>query len=113
MKRPSIKGMGTKLFDPGSEKAVITSQLQNGIPSQHHDIVESRRIEEKYPKATFYLPHSMLERLDRLWIARRSKDRRIKKSDLVREALENYLAEQNRRRQKVSDSDRIDYGDTP
>ena len=113
MKRPSIKGMGTKLFDPDSGNASTPSQVQNGMPSQHHDVAESRRIEEKYPKATFYLPHSMLERLDRLWIARRSKDRRIKKSDLVREALENYLAEHNRRRPKVSDSDRIDYGDTP
>jgi hypothetical protein len=103
--------MGAKLFDAGSEIAIVPSEGQNGIPSRHHTIIESRRLEDKYPKATFYLPIHMLERLDKLWIARRNKDRRIKKSDLVREALENYLAEHDRRRPKVGDSERINYDD--
>src|SRR5258708_35392409 len=113
MKRPSLKGMGAKLFDSDaeSENAVIPAQVQNGIPSRHHTIIEPRRVEDKYPKATFYLPLHMLERLDKLWITRRNKDRRIKKSDLVREALENYLAEHDRRRSKVSATDRLNYDD--
>ena len=111
MKRPSLKGMGAKLFDSDSQSTTAPAEVQNDMPARHHTIVESRSLEDKYPKATFYLPLNMLERLDKLWIARRSKDRRIKKSDLVREALENYLAEHNRRRSKVSDSGNINFED--
>jgi hypothetical protein len=45
----------------------------------------------------------MLERLDKVWITRRNRNRRIKKSDIVREALDIYLAEQERRRPKAVD----------
>lgn len=97
MKRPSIKGMGVKLFETD---AATTSQLHDGMPSRQHDGETSQ--DPKYPKATFYLPATMLERLDKAWIARRNRDRRVKKSDLVREALDMYLAEQEQRRHKTA-----------
>lgn len=106
MKRPTVKGLGTKLFDPGSDSAVTTSRGQDGIPSQQRDGIESR--EDKYPKATFYLPNALLERLDKLWISRRNRDRRVKKSDLVREALELYITEQTRRKPKVTEEEGVD-----
>jgi hypothetical protein len=97
--------MGTKLFDPGSDTAVTTSRGQNGMTLQQRDGIESQQ-QEKYPKATFYLPNALLERLDKLWISRRNRDRRVKKSDLVREALETYITEQTKRKPRVSEDER-------
>lgn len=91
MKRPSIKGLGAKLFE--TDAASTSSQQHNGTTARQQET-------PKYPKATFYLPASMLERLDKAWIARRNRDRRVKKSDLVREALDTYLAEHEQRRTK-------------
>ena len=93
MKRPTLKGMGAKLFETAQGGNSLPSHQQNGDESQN----------PKYPKATFYLPLEMLERLDKAWIARRNRDRRVKKSDLVREALESYLTEQEQRRYRATE----------
>jgi hypothetical protein len=100
MKRPTLKGMGAKLFESGQD-AGIPSQRHDGTMSHQQNGEDSQN--PKYPKATFYLPTDMLERLDKAWIARRNRDRRVKKSDLVREALETYLADQERRRYRTAD----------
>jgi metal-responsive CopG/Arc/MetJ family transcriptional regulator len=71
-----------------------------GMPPRQHAGAVPR--DPEYPKATFYLPTVMLERLDKAWISRRNRDRRVKKSDLVREALDMYLAEQEQRRSKAA-----------
>jgi hypothetical protein len=101
MRRPTIKGMGAKLFETEPGNASTTSRPHDGTLS-HQQNGEGPQ-NPKYPKATFYLPVEMLERLDKVWIARRNRDRRIKKSDLVREALDIYLAEQERRRPKIAE----------
>jgi hypothetical protein len=101
MRRPTIKGMGAKLFESDSENASTTLRPHDGMMAHQQNGEEPRN--PKYPKATFYLPVEMLERLDKVWIARRNRDRRIKKSDLVREALDIYLAEQERRRPKAAE----------
>ena len=41
--------------------------------------------------ATFYLPPTLVDKLDRAWLTRRLKDRKAQKSHLVAEALEAYL----------------------
>ena len=101
MKRPTLKGMGAKLFETGQEGDVTPSRPHDVMPSHQRDSETSQ--DPKYPKATFYLPVAMLERLDKAWIARRNRDRRVKKSDLVREALETYLTEQERRRYRTAE----------
>ena len=101
MKRPTIKGMGAKLFETEPGNTITTSQHHDGVMARQQNGEGLQN--PKYPKATFYLPVEMLERLDKVWIARRNRDRRIKKSDLVREALDIYLAEQERRRPKVAE----------
>jgi hypothetical protein len=101
MRRPTIKGMGAKLFESDPANASTTSRPHDGMQTRQQNGEESQN--PKYPKATFYLPVEMLERLDKVWIARRNRDRRIKKSDLVREALDIYLAEQERRRPKAAE----------
>ena len=93
--------MGAKLFETGQEGGETSGRPHNGMPSRQHDSETSQ--DPKYPKATFYLPATMLERLDKAWLARRNRDRRVKKSDLVREALETYLSDQERRRYKAAD----------
>ena len=101
MRRPTIKGMGAKLFETDPGNASTTSRPHDGMQARQQNGEESQN--PKYPKATFYLPVEMLERLDKVWISRRNRDRRIKKSDIVREALDIYLAEQERRRPKAVD----------
>src|SRR5262249_36748461 len=103
MRRPTIKGMGVKLFETDPGNASTTSRPHDGMQARQQNGEESQNAASRYPKATFYLPVDMLERLDKVWIARRNRDRRIKKSDLVREALDIYLAEQERRRSKVAE----------
>jgi len=101
MRRPTIKGMGAKLFETDPENASVPARPHNGMLARQQNGEGPQN--PRYPKATFYLPVEMLERLDKVWIARRNRDRRVKKSDLVREALDIYLAEQERRRPKVAD----------
>ena len=103
MRRPTLKGMGAKLFETEPEHTSTTSHPHDGMLARQQNGEEPHNPASKYPKATFYLPVEMLERLDKVWIARRNRDRRIKKSDLVREALDLYLAEQERRRFKAAD----------
>jgi hypothetical protein len=103
MKRPTVKGMGAKLFETELENTSTTSQHHDGTLVRQQNGKEVFGSTSKYPKATFYLPVEMLERLDKVWLARRNRNRRIKKSDLVREALDIYLAEQERRRLKTAD----------
>jgi hypothetical protein len=95
--------MGAKLFETELENTSTTSQPHDGTLARQQNGEALHNPASKYPKATFYLPVEMLERLDKVWIARRNRNRRIKKSDLVREALDIYLAEQERRRLKTAD----------
>jgi hypothetical protein len=46
---------------------------------------------EKRVMATFYLPPALVDQLDRAWLERRLKDRKVQKSHLVEEALAAYL----------------------
>jgi hypothetical protein len=103
MRRPTLKGMGAKLFETDPGNASTPAQPHDGMQARRHNGEEPQNPASKYPKATFYLPVEMLERLDKAWIARRNQNRRIKKSDLVREALDLYLAAQERRRPKVTE----------
>jgi hypothetical protein len=103
MRRPTIKGMGAKLFDPEPGNTSTPSQPHDGVLARQQHGTDQHNPSSKYPKATFYLPVEMLERLDKVWITRRNRDRRIKKSDIVREALDIYLAEHERRRPKAVD----------
>jgi hypothetical protein len=88
-KRPSLKGRGADIFNIGEENNDATpSHKHAGMPAQQHAL---------YPKATYYLPQSLQDKLEDVWMMKRKKNRKIKKSDIVREALESYLgAEQNR-----------------
>jgi hypothetical protein len=40
---------------------------------------------------TVYLPPALVEQLDRAWVERRMKDRKVQKSHIVAEALATYF----------------------
>ncbi len=67
-KRPSLKGKGVDIF-LGESKAKIEKETEKG-------------------KATFYFPEELLTELDEAWFVLRRINRKIKKSDIVKAALE-------------------------
>ena len=83
---------------PGSEPSQ-PPPLENApssAPAQTGESNTSRRARtrpntEARILATFYLPLSLVEQLDRAWVRRRLNDRKVQKSHLVTEALEAYL----------------------
>jgi hypothetical protein len=46
---------------------------------------------EKRVMVTVYLPPVLVEQLDRAWVERRMKDRKVQKSHIVAEALATYF----------------------
>jgi hypothetical protein len=88
-KRSSLRGLGARLFEPGAQSAGAPSHQDTSLPVHQHG--------PRYPKATFYLPASLIERLEQAWLERRRRGVKVKKSDLVRIALEAFLADSERR----------------
>lgn len=77
-KRPQIRGQGADVFlapTPSSDPAVTAA------PSEG----------EKRVMVTVYLPPALVEQLDRAWVERRMKDRKVQKSHIVAEALATYF----------------------
>ncbi len=75
-KRASIKGKGMDIFIPSKEEkqeAVMT--------------------DKSHAKATFYLPQSLLDRLDLAWIKQRMRQRGLTKSYFVESMLTKELKE--------------------
>ncbi len=72
-KRPTLKGKGAEIF-LGEERK----------PSKKELIL-------KKEKGTYYLPPSLLAGLDNLWFTLRKNNRKIRKSDIVKVALEESL----------------------
>jgi hypothetical protein len=72
-KRPTLKGKGVEIF-LGKERR--QSREEAGL---------------KKEKGTFYLPPSILDSLDKAWISLRNYNRKIRKSDIVKAALEEAL----------------------
>jgi hypothetical protein len=77
-KRPTIKGKGAEIF-LGKE---------DSTPEKEHTVIPS---EQYNGKATFYLPTSLLDRLDILWMDLRKSNRRLRKSHLVKDLIEKGL----------------------
>lgn len=73
MKRPTLKGKGMEVF-LGEDRKL----LKKGVIS-------------KKEKGTFYLPPSLLSGLDNAWFILRKNNRKIRKSDIVKVALEEAL----------------------
>lgn len=69
--RPTIKGKGREIFFP--EKDVSKT------PSQ------------PYGKVTFWLPVELLEELDNYWLRERAKDKKVTKSGIATQALQEFL----------------------
>ena len=92
-KRPSLRGRGKEMFTPGPPPPVPSDQ-QAGVPAHQPP--------PKYPKATFYLPASTLAKLERVWLANRARKPKLKKSDLVRNALEAFLTQEEKNLAKIS-----------
>ena len=80
-KRPQIKGKGADVFFTESEPQEEEEKLQEKVKA------------EKRVMVTFYLPSSLVDKLDKVWIERRLKDRKVQKSHLVADALQAYLKE--------------------
>jgi hypothetical protein len=76
-KRPSIRGQGADVF--------LTAREPSAAPQVAPPPAEKRVM------ATFYLPPALVDQLDRAWLERRLKDRKVQKSHLVEEALAAYL----------------------
>lgn len=79
-KRPTLKGKGADIF-LGGEK---------DTPEKHHTDVPAQQYADK---ATFYLPADLLDRLDALWLTMRRSNRRLRKSNLVKDFIEKGLKE--------------------
>ncbi len=75
-KRASVKGKGADIF------------LSTQAPPP-----DKPRKEAPHKKATFYLPPELLNQLDDAWLDIRRLARSVKKSDLVRTALEAALTD--------------------
>ncbi|MBA7493696.1 hypothetical protein ES702_04258 [subsurface metagenome] len=72
-KRLTLKGKGADIFlreDPRQPKTKAATTKE---------------------KATFYLPPPLLASLDDAWFTLRKNNRKIRKSDIVRSALEEFL----------------------
>lgn len=90
-KRPSLKGKGAEIFLSGEPAAGRTDRAATAAPEK------KRKADEEKEKATFYFPPELLSDLDETWMKLRRENRRIKKSDLVRAALVEALADFKRR----------------
>jgi hypothetical protein len=84
-KKASLLGRGADMFFRGSSDKVEPAGNDAVTPAQQRD-------GRMYPKATYYLPPGLQERLEDLWMRRRKTNRKLTKSDMVREALEEYLS---------------------
>ncbi len=84
-KRPTIKGKGADFF---LEKKEIR------FPEQR--------------KATFYIPETLIDNLDSVWLDLRKTHRKLKKSDIARIAFEQLLRDY---KEKHQDSMLIDHLD--
>lgn len=74
-KRPSLKGKGVEIFLGGGKP-----------PAQKETLLQKG-------KGTFYFPPAVLDALDSVWLTLRKNNRKIKKSDIVKVALEESLKE--------------------
>ncbi|HNQ34661.1 MAG TPA: hypothetical protein PKN80_01185 [bacterium] len=92
-KRPSLKGKGAEIFLSGEPAA---GRATRPTAAGHETKREAGEEKEK-EKATFYFPPKLLSDLDEAWMKLRRENRRIKKSDLVRAALVEALADFKRR----------------
>jgi len=77
-KRPQIRGQGADVF------LAQTTLSDTAAPAAPPEA-------EKRVMVTVYLPPALVERLDRAWLDRRMKDRKVQKSHIVAEALETYF----------------------
>ena len=75
-KRPTIKGKGADFF---------LDQDKSGDSLQG--------------KATFYIPEVLIEKLDDVWVDLRKSNRKLKKSDIARIALEEILKDYEEKHQ--------------
>ena len=76
-KRKSIRGQGADVFLADEPEA------PQKVPAHKRTMV------------TFYLPPELVETLDRVWLERRMKDKKVQKSHIVAEALETYFEQRN------------------
>jgi hypothetical protein len=96
-KRPSLKGKGADIFAPGEsspKERRSPRRRQTPVKQFTGKMAKHSTSELQKPpidKATFYLPADLLDRLDRIWMEQRRKNRKIRKSDIVKEALEAHL----------------------
>lgn len=84
-KRPSLKGKGAEIF-LGS--GLGARRVTAGTPERQNTIIPEYQNAGAKEKATFYLPIEVLEDLETLWREMRGlTKRKIKKSDIVKVAL--------------------------
>lgn len=73
-KRPTLKGKGADIF------------LSKVAQQPKKETIQGKE------KATFYLPPPLVAKLDDAWfMVRKNADRKARKSDIVRAALEEFL----------------------
>ncbi len=77
-KRPNLKGKGVDFFL--EEEKHVTSEVTQS-------------------KVTFYLPSILLDKLDKLWLDLRRKNRKLKKSEIARIALTEIIQDHEKKQQ--------------
>ena len=80
----------TERSRPSGKRDSSSSEVDPNLPLDLQTTLQGR--------ATFYLPPSLVENLDDVWLDLRRTNRKLRKSDIVRIALEQTLQEyQNER----------------
>ena len=75
-KRPTIKGKGVDFFFKGEKPQVL-----------------------KQREATFWLPQSLIDKLDDVWLDLRRTHKKLRKSDIARITLEELLKDYDEKHQ--------------
>jgi len=83
--RPRVKGRGVDIF---FEERDDISKKKKGTNKQAYQRASEPK---KAKKATFYLPEDIVDEIEKVWLRRRHKDKKVTKSELVRIALEQAL----------------------
>lgn len=113
-KRKSMKGKGADIF---LGKDVSQEDTTNKVEQKHTSMEEQKHRSKsqkknltalEYQKVGYYFPPELVEALEEVWFQARSiTKRKISKSDIVRAALEEAIAEFREKKANSALVDRI------
>ena len=94
----------TERSRPPGKRATSSPEVDPNLPQDLQTTLQGR--------ATFYLPPALVESLDDVWLDLRRTNRKLRKSDIVRIALEQTLQEYQNERENSKLLRGLDKGPT-